>query len=1175
MIETGAVVFFQCPKNSWVLGTVESWDGTVGVCRARDPKDGGQSVPKLTEHHMFVARDDVIAEDVDDLLNLTVLHDSTLLNCLRRRYLRDIIYTNIGAIVVALNPFNFKIPWYMDDKMVEYLAEGDVIEKNLPHSWAVAHNTYFELRNDKCNQCILVSGESGAGKTEASKIVMKYLAAISCKSGDEQFKARGREVGSKINLTSPPLEAFGNAKTVRNDNSSRFGKFMKVKFDEKGFLAGAFITKYLLEKSRIVTASENERVYHSLFLVVRGRDADRFRLDKDSNFKILMAGKCLSNKEFDSKEEYTMVFDAMVSIGIPKDTVTSMFAVVASVLHLGNVVFQPDGEGSTVLASSVTSLTNAAELLGVDPAGLEKEMITTTLSVAGQLITKVLNPTAATDAKEAFAKSLYDCEFNWLVEQCNLILDVDNESYWIGLLDIFGFEDFEVNSFEQLCINLTNETLQGHYNTYIFQKDLDECKAEGIDMSCVEFPDNAPCIQMITAKGGVLSLLDEECSLGKGSDLSFLAKISSACADNPFFQRKLLQKSSFTVKHYAGDVSYEVAGFLDKNRDTLKDAFKLLARASSNPFVAQLLPEPVEAKRVTVGGFFKTQLKELMDVLNATNPHWIRCVKPHPAKKPLMWHGVNVMNQLSSSGVLGTVKIRKAGYPVRVKHADFLGRYNILGKSIKEILATGNIKGVMAQTGTVRVFLKSEAYVMLEEAKKKALVKHAQTVQAFFLAMSPVSLIRTKQREANSVVIEFYRTRVKKLLDVILAEQAARVEVAAKLLKNKEDVKVAFDHQMKELIKEWRRQQIERVREQYERRQKEEAAMAEKLRLEKLRQEARERQMEEKRQQQRELEALQEKAAKARADRMNRELQDMVEMKSAVEEHMRLKAQEFFEERQRKREEDAKRAEAAKMRRTSQEQASIDRMRQLQFQTESLQIKGDILKSKQTFEEKQDREERNIKQEGRRQAVANRLRDEQQKKERSLLMQLSLAEARHTFHQQQQTEVQRDNMVRQHAALIEAKEHEKAVAVMREISARKEQKETKSVRDDLVKMQQTIVAFQSRSATARLATEKLVEPICASSSAGAASPMRDRHDIVMETLRNEVAEAGERVYDGQSASRDTRLRVAFRQTVQRPMPTPIDKAQYERLQSEQSVAIAKFASSALAQRPLYTLPWKR
>eukprot|EP00759_Apiculatamorpha_spiralis_P035995 PhF_6_TR36369/c0_g1_i1/m.53425/K10357/MYO5; myosin V len=682
MIEPGVLVFFKCPKNSWILGTVDQWDGTFASCKAK--ANAAHVVTKLKNESLFVAREDMINEDVNDLLQLTILHDATLLRTLQLRYMRDVIYTNIGAIVIALNPFNFKIPAYMDSMMPQYLAEGDRIEKNLPHSWAVAHNTFYEMRNDGENQCILVSGESGAGKTEASKIVMKYLAQVSCLRGADEQKKAAMEVGNKINSTSPILEAFGNGKTVRNDNSSRFGKFMRVKFDTRGFLNGAYITKYLLEKSRIVTAAANERLYHSFYLVVRGRDADPLGVKNEREFRTLGSGGCYNNKEFDTDKEYDEVTNAMKYIGIKDEDVRAVWSVVAGVLAMGNVDFVASGEGSNIVPATAPYTQHTSKLWGIDDTILCTELVTTTLTIQGKQIQKLLNPTNAMDCRDALVKGLYDNTFAYLVERCNAILDVPCEgpSNWIGLLDIFGFEDFETNSFEQLCINLANETLQNHYNSYIFEKDMAECKAEGVNISDITFPDNGPCMDLLMGKSGIMSMLDEECMLGQGSDDGFLNKVEQAKSSHAFFLRKKLTKNTFIVKHYAGDVSYTVTNFLDKNRDTLKDAFKLLLRSSSNSLIKTLLPEPTDnTKKVTVGGYFKSQLKDLMELINSTNPHWIRCVKPHPAKKPLMFDGVTTMNQLESSGVLGTVKIRKAGYPVRMKFEDFNARYLIIARA--------------------------------------------------------------------------------------------------------------------------------------------------------------------------------------------------------------------------------------------------------------------------------------------------------------------------------------------------------------------------------------------------------------------------------------------------------------------------------------------------------------
>eukprot|EP00760_Papus_ankaliazontas_P021731 PhM_4_TR18728/c2_g6_i1/m.11802/K10357/MYO5; myosin V len=633
-IAEGMSCFAYHPEHAWVAATVTSWDGKTGSVTCTE---GKQTVTKLKEDHIFVLDQEVMKEEKDDLLHLAVLHDSTLLACLKTRYMKDIVYTNIGSIVVALNPFNFKIPWYMDAKMPDYLAEGERIENNLPHSWAVAHNTFYEMRNDSCDQCVLVSGESGAGKTEASKIVMKYLGAVSSLHGDDKEKQAGTVVGQRMMQSNPILEAFGNAKTVRNDNSSRFGKFMKIKFNGEGFLTGADITKYLLEKSRIITAAPNERVYHSFYNLLKGPDREKFGLEPLSTYKTVNSGKCTDVHGMDDSQDYVVVCESMEQCGLRKDEINSLWQTLGGILTLQNLDVQPDDEGAKMDATNEALAVRAAEMWKIDPTTLKNELLTTTIVVNKEATVKVLNPVKAIDARDSLCKATYDNVFSTLVDRINKTIDTPDCTNWIGLLDIFGFEDFEINSFEQLCINLTNETLQGHYNSYIFTRDMEECRAEGINVDSVEFPDNTPCIDLMAAKGGILALLDEECSLGKGTDMGFLDNITLKFnSKNPFFEKKRLAKSSFVVHHYAGSVSYEVENFLEKNRDTLKDSFKLLMRSSTDALVASLLPSPEEAtgRALTVGGFFKNQLHKLMDLINSTNPHWIRCVKPHPAKKP-------------------------------------------------------------------------------------------------------------------------------------------------------------------------------------------------------------------------------------------------------------------------------------------------------------------------------------------------------------------------------------------------------------------------------------------------------------------------------------------------------------------------------------------------------------
>ena len=760
MIVPGSLCLAHHPQHAWVPAVVENFDGKLGTVNVTYPKK--ETISKLKEEDIFVCDERAMDEDINDLLNLSVLHDGTLLHCLRRRYYKDIVYTNIGAIIVALNPFNFKIPWYMDEKMKDYLSEGDTIQNNLPHSWAVAHNTYYEMRADMSNQSILVSGESGAGKTEASKIVMKYLNNVSALRGAPEEKASGQLVGVKMLQSNPILEAFGNAKTVRNDNSSRFGKLMRIKFNTRGILTGADITKYLLEKSRIITAAQDERVYHSFYLLLKGCDREKYGLEPIATYKTVNTGKCTDVPGMNDGEDYQCCNEAMSICGVKDAERDSIWRVLSGILTIQSLEFQDlDGGDKCVMDSSTAQYADLfSKFLKVDLTNLTKEFLTTTLDINKTKVVKDLNRVKALDGRDSVCKAIYDNVFAWLVTTINRTIDTSDSASWVALLDIFGFEDFKVNSFEQLCINLTNETLQGHYNHYIFTRDMEECRAEGIDTTEIKFPDNKPCIDMISAKSGILSVLDEECLLGKATDLTFLDKICEKFAGEKakmtqFFERPRLAKvPSFRIHHYAGSVTYDVENFLEKNRDTLKDAFKMLFRASADPLVATLLPEPSEgATKFTVGGFFKSQLRDLMELINSTNPHWIRCVKPHPAKKPLHFDGVTTLNQLRSSGVLGTVQIRKAGYPIRLKHADFCKRYKIVARGLDGVdfsnhpqVCTGVLKNAgfemqKAQVGKTRVFLKSEAYQQLELLKKQKLQVFAKT--AVVGALTGLARMRT------------------------------------------------------------------------------------------------------------------------------------------------------------------------------------------------------------------------------------------------------------------------------------------------------------------------------------------------------------------------------------------------------------------------------------------------
>ena len=711
-IQNDVACYFRCEKDGWLWGTVQGYDSKkkTYTCKPSDFTDNGvvddsvcsetndltntkipNEVDKIpdSESSIIAIREDLVHssdyDDTNDLLKLAILHDSTILSCLKRRYMNDVIYTFIGAIVVAINPFKYDIPMYTDNNMDSYLEESYPIQKNLPHSWACAHNTYHELRMGGKAQTILVSGESGAGKTEASKIVMKYLSRISSKMSGEAQKSGAQDIQGKIIGASPFLEAFGNAKTKRNNNSSRFGKFMRIKFTENGAISGAEITKYLLEKSRIVAANEGERVYHAFYLAIRGNGQPRGATTLSGSFKSTESGGPTSDNgklEFNDTEAFVECSDAMSKIGIADDDITGVWTTVSAILHMLNVSFSPDGEGSKLTPEGKKSITLAADALQVDDSRMQTELISTILP--GINIKKLLSVTKAVDMRDAFVKKLYDQVFSWLVNKTNSNLDSSDEAGgYIGLLDIFGFESFKINSFEQLCINTANESLQGNYNHHVFVRDTQECEAEGIDVTKVERPNNEQCISLIVGDKslGLFGHLDEVSKLTTGDpndDRKWLDKIAGEFGKHPSFYKKPVSRNTFFVRHYAGDVEYTVDGFVEKNADTLNDAWSHLVGGSRSEFVQSLAWETNVKKQATVAGFFKQQLKDLMSIINASNPHWIRCVKPHPWGRRCLFSGTKVAEQLISAGVLATVEIRKKGYPVRMVFHDFATRYSVL-----------------------------------------------------------------------------------------------------------------------------------------------------------------------------------------------------------------------------------------------------------------------------------------------------------------------------------------------------------------------------------------------------------------------------------------------------------------------------------------------------------------
>ncbi|KAF5226190.1 hypothetical protein ECC02_000753 [Trypanosoma cruzi] len=858
-LKAGDHVFFRHPEHSWLCGVVENIVKGGIVCVTKDSLRR-----EATQNEVITIKNPEDVEPLygeslndtpDDLLDLTVLHETTLLRCLYMRYMNDVVYTNIGAIVVALNPFTFAIPWYKDSEMQKYLNAGRSLSVSgmpsnlLPHTWAQAHVTYYEMVDSQENQCIIVSGESGAGKTEATKIVLNYLGVVSSLNGSKLEQEAARGVGEKLVACSPILECFGNAKTVKNDNSSRFGKFMKVKFNAKHVVVGAENIKYLLEKSRVVSAAQGERVFHSFYLLARaqGSMARVLGLEHEKQYTSLSSGGTMNNSEYNSEKDFNDVCRAMSIVGMTDVELISVWRVTAAVMTLLNVRFLPEEDGCSIDPKTMKYTKKAVQLLDVCEDDLVHELLTSTRALPdNEFALKKNDVVAAVDIRDAMCKHLYDGVFGWIVDRCNDLCNVENDGNWIGLLDIFGFENFNKNSFEQLCINMTNEQLQYHYNLHIFKRDMDECRMEGVDVTDIKFTDNTGCLKLLTAQGGIFPLLDECCWFGGGTDLGFLEKVVHTHESNSFFKKERVSGETFCVRHYAADVTYNVFGWVEKNRDTLKDSIKSIVRASGDRVIASCLPAPIPlserkkgGKAFTVGGFFCNQLRALMDLIGETNPHWIRCIKPHPDKNPRMFYGREVMGQLESSGVLATVKLRKAGYPVRIPRALFCRNYrmctSVVTKDEKEfiqhVLQMAQIRmPSLAQIGKTKVFLKAEAFKLLEKLRDRHLLCTSLIIQR-------ISRGYLTRRGVYDIFLLFHKVEIarknleKASKDMHLQEADLRhsyeleEDTSWKLIKELEAERRVYQETMETAERERRRKAIED-----ERRRVEEARRLEELR---------------------------------------------------------------------------------------------------------------------------------------------------------------------------------------------------------------------------------------------------------------------------------------------------------------------------------------------------------
>ncbi|MBE3048976.1 hypothetical protein IMZ48_42060 [Candidatus Bathyarchaeota archaeon] len=575
------------------------------------------------------------------------------------------------------------------------------------------------LRSGK-NQTVVVSGESGAGKTVSAKYIMRYFATR--ESPDSPGKrSKGSDAMSEteeqILATNPIMESFGNAKTTRNDNSSRFGKYIEIMFDKQTNIIGAKIRTYLLERSRLVFQPLMERNYHIFYQLVAGApDAMRKELNilPVDQYEFLNQGNCETIEGVDDKAEFEATKKSLSTVGVRDDQQDAIFRLLAGILHLGNVKITA-ARNDSVLSPTDPSLELACSTLGVDATDFSKWIVKKQLVTRGEKIVSNLSQAQAIVVRDSVAKYIYSSMFDWLVETINHSLATDDVlsrvSSFIGVLDIYGFEHFAKNSFEQFCINYANEKLQQEFNAHVFKLEQDEYVREQIDWTFIDFSDNQPCIDLIEGKMGILSLLDEESRLPMGADEQFVTKLHHNYANgkHDFYKKPRFGKSSFTVCHYAVDVNYESEGFIEKNRDTVPDEHMKILRATKNPFLRHVLDaalavrekdlasassnavKPSAGRKIgvavnrkpTLGGIFRSSLIELMSTINNTDVHYIRCIKPNEAKESWKFEGPMVLSQLRACGVLETVRISCAGYPTRWTYEEFALRYYMLVHSTK------------------------------------------------------------------------------------------------------------------------------------------------------------------------------------------------------------------------------------------------------------------------------------------------------------------------------------------------------------------------------------------------------------------------------------------------------------------------------------------------------------
>ncbi|XP_055295540.1 unconventional myosin ID [Sitodiplosis mosellana] len=684
---------------------------------------------------------------VQDFVLLDEVTLEKFMENLHKRFQAGKIYTYIGEVCVSVNPYR-QMNIYGPDNVNKY--KGRELFENSPHIFAVADSAYRTLKQRNRDTCIMISGESGAGKTEASKIIMKYIAAVTNTVGHNEIE----RVKNVLIQSNAILETFGNAKTNRNDNSSRFGKYMDIEFDFKADPVGGVITNYLLEKSRVIQQQPGERNFHSFYQLLRGcsdNDLRKYGLVRDySKYNYTLQG---SDEILSETQDYKATMSAFRTLGFSPDEICSIWQIVAAILHLGNIAFETDEEN--IVIKKKDALRQVAQLLKVTEDELMKSLTQRVIAARGDVMMKSHNTIQAEYGRDALAKAIYDRLFTWIIQRINKTILVPGTTVHkrfnkvIGVLDIYGFEVFDSNGFEQFCINYCNEKLQQLFIELVLKQEQEEYQREGIAWTNIDYFNNQIICELVEQQHkGIISIMDEAClTVGNVTDETLLEAMDKKLAKHPHYSsrqlkpmdKELKHKTDFRITHYAGDVKYDITGFIEKNKDTLYQDFKRLLYHSKDTNLSSMWPEGAQditktTKRpLTAGTLFQKSMVDLVDTLQNQEPFYVRCIKPNDNKVATLFDTVRVEHQVRYLGLIENVRVRRAGFVHRQRYDKFLLRYKMISEytwpnfrgtpkeGVEVLMDVHNFKDDV-KFGRTKLFIRSPKTLFALEHKRNEMI---------------------------------------------------------------------------------------------------------------------------------------------------------------------------------------------------------------------------------------------------------------------------------------------------------------------------------------------------------------------------------------------------------------------------------------------------------------------